>query len=37
MSGITDAVVGNVAIQAGTTGALGLLKLGASAAGFTNT
>ena len=36
MSGITDAVVGNIAIQAGVTGGLGLLKLGARSAGFTN-
>ena len=36
MSGITDAVVGNIAIQAGITGGLGALKLGARAAGFTN-
>lgn len=36
MSGLTDAVVGNLAIQAGVTGGLGVLKLGAARAGFTN-
>ena len=36
MSGITDAVVGNIAIQAGITGGLSALKLGAASAGFTN-
>lgn len=36
MSGITDAVVGNIAIQAGVTGGLSVLKLGAARAGFTN-
>jgi hypothetical protein len=36
MSGLTDAVVGNVAIQAGISGTLGVSKLLASAAGFTN-
>jgi hypothetical protein len=36
MSGTTDAVVGNVAIQVATTKGLGLVKLGAEAAGLTN-
>lgn len=36
MSGLTDAVVGNLAIQAGVTGALSASKMLASAAGFTN-
>jgi len=36
MSGLTDAVVGNIAIQAGISGTLGASKLLASAAGFTN-
>jgi hypothetical protein len=37
MSGLTDAVVGNVAIQAGISGGLALVKSGAKAAGFVNT
>lgn len=37
MSGLTDALVGNVAIQAGVTGAVSVLKLGAKLAGFENT
>ena len=37
MSGLTDAVVGNVAIQAGTIGGLSAMKALARAGGFTNT
>lgn len=37
MSGLTDAVVGNAAIQGTLTGGLAVLKLGAAAAGFTTT
>lgn len=36
MSGLTDTIVGNVAIQAGVSGTLGALRAGARAAGFTN-
>lgn len=36
MSGLTDFVVGNVAIQAGITGGVSALKLGAKLAGFEN-
>lgn len=37
MSGLTDAVVGNVAIQAGTTAGLSAMKMLARAAGLTTT
>jgi len=36
MSGLTDVVVGNLAIQAGVTGALSASKMLAASAGFTN-